>query len=136
MIDKSNFGKYKEYILYIFFGGMTTVVSILSYWIAYYVLFFGNIISNIVSWFLSVLFAFLTNKFYVFESRGDFKTTIRELLSFFACRFSTGLIETAVMILFVDIWKMTAMIVKVFVTLAVIIANYFLSKKMVFMKKN
>ena len=74
---KQRFDKYREIILYLFFGGCTTLVNIVAYYICSRI-GFGTAISTIIAWVLSVLFAYVTNRKYVFEntalSADDFFT--------------------------------------------------------------
>ena len=83
--------KYKFIILYGIFGVLTTVINIGVYGLLYSVLGVSNVLSNVVAWIVSVLFAFITNKLWVFESKSfDFNLLIKELGSFTACRLATG----------------------------------------------
>lgn len=127
--------KYKSSILYLFFGALTTVVNILVYSLAYYILDFNNVSSNIISWILSVLFAFFTNKVFVFKSECGYKKTISELIKFFVCRILSGVFETVMMVVLVDMLFFNALIVKIILTVIVVLANYFFSKKIIFAKK-
>ena len=65
--------KYREFILYLFFGGLTTLVSILSYAFCERVLGLDPLVANIISWVIAVLFAFFVNKAFVFEDEGPRK---------------------------------------------------------------
>ena len=76
MIDKIKelIKKYKFIILYGIFSVLTTIINIGVYGLLYSVLDVSNVISNIIAWIVSVLFAFITNKLWVFESKSfDFK---------------------------------------------------------------
>ena len=64
------YNDYKMPILYIFFGGLTTLVNIATYSLCYYFYHIDNVPSNIIAWVLAVIFAFITNKIYVFESKS------------------------------------------------------------------
>ena len=68
--------KNKEIINYLIFGVLTTVVSFVVYFIFAKVFKIDEVISNVISWFFSVLFAFITNKLYVFESKETGKKTL------------------------------------------------------------
>lgn len=63
--------KYKEIIMYLIFGVLTTAVNIGVYFISAELLHINYLISNGLAWFLSVLFAYLTNRKYVFESKSQ-----------------------------------------------------------------
>ena len=62
--------KYKGILLYLIFGILTTVINMIMYWWCYYSLFISNVVSTIIAWLLAVLFAFVTNKYYVFDSKS------------------------------------------------------------------
>lgn len=125
--------KYKEPILYLVFGGLTTLVNIITYFICYNIASLSNVISTIIAWLLSVIFAFITNKIYVFESKS--KSIIVELASFFICRLGTGILDLGIMYFTVDILNWNALLMKIVSNIIVIILNYIFSKLVIF-KKN
>ena len=128
--------KYKEVINYLFFGGCTFLVSVVSFYLFNKVLFLNEHLSNILSWILAVLFAYITNKTCVFESKTTSKKELlKEISSFFTARLLTLGIEELILLIFVNIFKFDAMIVKIFAQVIVILANYVLSKLFVFKKK-
>lgn len=132
------FKKYKEIILYLIIGGLTTLVNILAYWVFANPLNLHTVLSNILAWVISVLFAYFTNKIFVFESKS-FKRDIflKEFVLFFLSRATTGLIDTGIMYLFIDRLGFTEyeMWIKVASNVIVIILNYVFSKLIVFRKK-
>ena len=128
--------KYKEVINYLFFGGCTFLVSVVSFYLFNKVLFLNEHFSNVLSWILAVLFAYVTNKTCVFESKTtNKKELLKEISSFFTARLLTLGIEELILLIFVNIFKFDAMIVKIFAQVIVILANYVLSKLFVFKKK-
>ena len=128
--------KYKFIILYGIFGVLTTVINIAVYGMVYSVFDVSNVISNIIAWVISVLFAFITNKLWVFESKSfDIKLFMKELGSFTLCRVTTGVLDLGIMFVGVDLLKGPAMILKVVSNVIVIILNYIMSKLFVFKKK-
>ena len=128
--------KYKFIILYGIFGVLTTVINIAVYGIFYSVLDVSNVISNIIAWVVSVLFAFITNKLWVFESKSfNFKLFLTELGSFTVCRVATGVLDLGIMFVGVDLLNGPAIILKVASNIIVIILNYVMSKIFVFKKK-
>ena len=128
--------KYKEIINYLIFGVATTVVSIVSYFIFAKTFNINPIISNIISWFISVLFAYITNRKYVFESKTTGKKEIiKEMISFFSCRIFSGIIDTSIFTVMVEILKINDGIAKIVTQVIVIILNYVLSKLVTFRKK-
>ena len=129
---KEIFLKYKSIILYILFGILTTLVNIFVYF-ACYCLKFSTAESTLTAWILSVLFAYITNRKYVFGSKlSGIKKVFKEVSNFFLSRLSTGLLDLAVMLLFVDILNFNGMFIKVISNIVVIILNYVLSKFLVF----
>ena len=129
--------KYKEPILYIFFGGLTTVASFLSYWVFVDVFHIHYMVSTVLSWIVSVTFAYVTNRKWVFESnaRGA-GAVLKEMLGFYACRIASGIMEMGMMYVGVDLLHINDKGVKLATNVIVIIANYVLSKLIVFRKKS
>ena len=116
--------KYKEVIMYLIFGVLTTVVNIVVYYMMADMLQVHYMISNIVAWFLSVLFAYITNRKYVFESMSN--EIIKEMVSFFGARLATGIMDMAFMWIFVGLGLLPDFVAKVITNVFVIIANYIL----------
>ncbi len=130
---KNMLEKYKSILMYLFFGICTTVINIVTYWMFYISLDFPNVLSTIFSWIISVLFAYITNKLWVFESRSfGKKVLVREIATFFGARFISGIIDLAVMFLFVDMLLFPAMIIKFISNIFVVIFNYVASKVVIF----
>ena len=128
--------KYKFIILYGIFGVLTTAINIGVYSLLYSALGVSNVVSNVIAWILSVLFAFITNKIWVFESKSlAFKTLLLELGNFIICRLATGVLDLGIMFVGVDLLKGPAIILKVVSNALVIVLNYVLSKVFVFKKK-
>lgn len=126
---------YKDYkmpILYIFFGGLTTLINIVVYSLFYYFVKIGNVPSNIVAWGIAVIFAFVTNKIYVFESKNA--SIWYELAKFLACRLGTGLLDLGIMYLSVDVFSLNELIMKIISNVIVIVLNYIFSKVIIFKK--
>lgn len=127
--------KYKEVVLYCIFGGLTTVINIITYFMLSRFFNINYLISNIIAWILSVLFAYITNKIFVFRSKStEFKYVIKELLAFIGCRLFSGLLDIGIMYIFVDIFKFNDFIIKIIANIIVIILNYVFSKVMIFKK--
>ena len=121
-----------EVINYLFIGGCTTIISILSYALFAKVCGLDLVVSNVLSWIVSVLFAYFTNRVIVFNSKN--KNYINEFISFTGSRVITLILDTLLMILFVKTLNMNDMIAKVIVQVVVIIGNYLISKLLVFKK--
>ena len=122
--------------MYLIFGALTTVVNIISYYLAYNVLKIPNVASTVISWVISVLFAFLTNKIFVFESKvKGFKAIFREISAFFVCRLLTGVLDVAIMWISVDIMNWNSFSWKIISNILVMVLNFFTSKILIFKKK-
>ena len=124
--------KNREVIMYLFFGGLTSLISVLLYTFFYFKIGQSNMVSNAISLFFSILFAFLTNRKWVFESANT--SFWRECGSFYLSRLATALMEMAIMYVFVDILLFNNLIMKIISTVIVVISNYILSKFFVFKK--
>lgn len=125
----SIYKKYEEVINYLIFGVLTTVVSIVSYFVFAKLFNINYLVSNIISFILSVLFAFVTNKLYVFKSKNK---VMKELVSFFSSRIFTFFIDMIMMYILVSVLKFDDMISKLITQFVVIVLNYVLSKLFVF----
>lgn len=137
---KKLYEKYKEIILYIVFGVLTTVINIVVYQLLFNIMK-EVIVPTTIGWVLSVLFAFITNKLFVFESKS-FKagTLIREILTFFAARLASYFIDLGIVWLTVEYlgWDYAVLgfqVWKIISNVIVIIVNYVLSKLVIFKKK-
>ena len=125
--------KYKMPLLYLFFGGLTTLINIIAYFICHHISNLTNVTSTVIAWILSVILAFITNKFYVFESKS--KSILFELVSFFTCRLGTGILDLSIMYLTVDVLKWNDLLMKIISNVIVILLNYILSKLIIFKKE-
>lgn len=129
--------KYKQQINYLIFGGLTTLINIVTYIVFYDILALSNLFSNIMAWIFSVLFAYVTNKLWVFESKTNgFSALLKELSSFVGCRLATGVLDIVIMYVGVDILLLSGTLMKLFSNVIVIILNYVLSKILIFSKSN
>lgn len=127
--------RYKDVLIYLIFGVLTTVVNYLVYYLLYNYLDLSATVSNIIAWAASVLFAFLTNKPFVFGSNDwSARTVWPEFWKFTLCRVSSGLLETAFIFLTVDLLHYGGNLMKLIVSIAVVIINYAASKLFVFKK--
>lgn len=130
------FLKYKEVILYLVFGGLTTLVNIVCYAVCARGFHMGTLVSNGIAWVLSVLFAYVTNKIFVFESKTDgVREAVREFVSFIACRAGTGVLDMVVMYVTVDMLGWYDVLMKILSNIIVIILNFVFSKLVIFRKK-
>lgn len=128
--------KYRELLLYGIFGVLTTLINIVVYSLCYERLGISNVASNVAAWILSVLFAFVTNKIWVFDSKStELSVLLREAASFFGCRLATGLLDLAIMYVTVDVMAWNSMLMKCISNVIVIVVNYIASKLVIFAHK-
>ena len=130
--------KYKEIINYLIVGGLTTVVSLATYYACVFTFLDPeNPIqlqaANIISWICAVTFAYFTNRRFVFESKN--KNMLKEAVAFFAARVGTLLMDMGIMFVFVTCLHFNDKIMKLVVQVVVTIANYIFSKFLVFKKE-
>lgn len=128
--------KYKEVLLYLLFGGLTSVVSIIAY--AYFNVAMGlnELIANVISWIIAVTFAFVTNRIWVFavpaRTMMDF---FGQMLSFYGGRVVTLALEEIILYIFISKLEFPSLLIKIIAQVVVIILNYVISKLIVFRKK-
>lgn len=125
----------KELILYVIFGAATTAVNIAAYSVCYNLLSVPNLVANIIAWVLSVAFACITNRKWVFESSAKGLAAARETAEFFGGRLFTGILDSALMYIFVDRLAYNGDYTKIAVNILVIVLNYIISKLLIFRKK-
>ena len=127
--------KYWDILSYLFFGVLTTVVNYVVYLPCYNALGLSAVASNGIAWVVAVAFAYLTNKPFVFKSHDwSAKTVIPELSKFVGCRIGSGLAESLILLLAVDILGWNGNIWKLLTNVLVVILNYIGSKLLVFRK--
>ena len=135
MALKDLYYRYKGVIKYVVFGALTTLLNVIIYYLFYNLLMLPNTLSVIIAWVISVAFAFVTNKLFVFESKSwEAKIATKEALDFVLCRLATGFLEVALMFLLVDILKFNGTLMKLATNIIVIILNYVASKLLIFKK--
>lgn len=127
--------KYWDILAYLVFGVLTTVVNYLVYLPVYNILGLPASVSNMLAWAVAVVFAYLTNKPFVFKSHDwSMKTVIPELTKFVGCRIASGAMETAILFICVDLLNWNGNVWKLLTSVLVVILNYFGSKLLVFRK--
>ena len=125
--------KHWDIVVYLFFGVLTTVVNYLVYLPCFNWLGLSAPFSNGVAWVVAVAFAYLTNKPWVFKSRDwSAKTVVPELGKFVTCRLGSGLLETGILLVTVDMLHWNGNVMKLIVSVLVVIWNYVASKLLVF----
>lgn len=128
--------KYKDMLLYAVFGVLTTLVNIASYWICAYLVGLAVMVSTVIAWVTAVLFAYGTNRKWVFHSEAEGAEAIcKELVYFFTCRLVTGMIDWGCMFVFADVMCFNDVAVKTLANILVILLNYVASKFVIFRHK-
>ncbi len=128
--------KYREVLLYLVFGGLTTVVSLVSFWLCVYPLKLNVLVANVISWICAVTFAYFTNARWVFEARPETRgEKLRQFVSFYAGRLATLGVEELLLLVFVTWLGCNEMLIKLIAQVVVVILNYVISKLLVFRKK-
>lgn len=119
----------KEIISYIIFGILTTVVNIVCFKIGEPI--FNNLlITNVIAWFISVVFAYITNAKFVFSDSKDM--SFKQFLSFTSSRLATLVIETILLYVLLDLVHIDSLVSKIISNIVVIVLNFILSKLLVF----
>lgn len=127
--------RYRDVIVYLAFGVLTTAVNYIVYLPCYNVLGLSGSASNAIAWVGAVAFAYLTNKPFVFQSHDwSAKTVIPELTKFVGCRVGSGVLETAIIFLTVDWLGWNGNVMKLLTSVLVVVLNYIGSKLLVFKK--
>lgn len=144
---KKLFIKYKELITYVIFGVLTTVVNFFAFWL--FTKIFGEafyLVNNAIAWVVGVIFAYITNKLFVFESKSwDLKVVTKEITGFLGARIFSFLVEEGGMFLFITVLglgekSLTILnltitgqfIVKILLAVIVVVMNYVFSKFFIF----
>lgn len=128
--------KHHDIIVYLIFGVLTTIVNFLVYVPLYHYLNVVAALANILAWVVAVAFAFVTNKPFVFKSHDwSSHVVIPELVKFIGSRVFSGLLETAILAITVDMLQWNALIMKIITAVLVVILNYVASRWIVFARK-
>lgn len=131
---KTLYQRYREVINYLFFGVLTTVVNYVTYLVMspFFVL---TTVPTVVAWVLSVLFAYLTNRKYVFCSHSTGRDALKEAGGFVTARVMSGVLDVAIMWVFADCIGFNDLVIKLLSNVVVVVFNYVASKLVVFSKK-
>lgn len=137
MIMINLYKKYKEVINYLIFGVLTTIISLATYYLLTVTIINPNNpvslqIANIISWITGVIFAYITNRKFVFESKNTNKK--KEISKFVLARLITLVMDMLIMLIGVTILKGNDKIIKIISQFIVIVSNYLFSKIIVFKK--
>lgn len=127
----------REGIAYLIFGVLTTAVDYVISNVLFYLTDMPTIPAQTIAWVAAVLFAFVTNKWWVFESHTLVPAEVwREFVSFVACRVATFIFNLAALFIMVDLLGMEFFICKLLISVVVVILNYVFSKILIFTKKD
>ena len=128
--------KYYDILAYLFFGVLTTVVNYIVYLPCYNLLYLSAAVSNVIAWVAAVVFAYLTNKPFVFKSHDwSAKTVIPELTKFVGSRIVSGALETAIIFVTVDWLCWNGNLMTLVTRVLVVVINYIASTLLVFKKQ-
>lgn len=130
------YSKYKEIILYVFFGGLTTLVNFVFYYIFTRFMFLNELWASAFAVILSILFAYVTNRKWVFNSEAQgAKEIFPEMLKFFGGRAFSAVLDVFIIFITVTMLHFNDLIMKIISNIIVIIINYIISKVFVFTRK-
>ncbi|QSS99695.1 GtrA family protein [Pontibacillus sp. ALD_SL1] len=129
-------GKKKELFLYLVFGGLTTLINIIVYAVLESGLGVDYKLATTVAWVAAVVFAFITNKLFVFQSKDtSARTSTREFILFIFFRILSLGVDLGTMILLIDVLSQDSLLSKIVANVFVVIFNYFASKYLIFAEK-
>jgi putative flippase GtrA len=127
--------KYQDKILYLVFGALTTAVNTGVFWLCAHPLGMDALPSTMIAWLVAVIFAYITNRIWVFCSQARGKAIFREILSFYSGRLLTLAMEEGLLLIFVTWLGLGSTLVKTAAQVAVLVGNYLISKFIIFRKK-
>lgn len=122
-------------LMYLVMGGITTAINIVIFWLCNNLLSINYSAATVIAWIFSVLFAYVSNKLYVFESKNmSAKTLFREICSFVGFRLLSLVVDLLVMYISISMFNMNALLAKIIANIVVLIINYAFSKWFIFKK--
>ncbi len=128
--------RYRTFIIYMVFGFLATVLETFLYWLFYEILGISNMVSTVIAIFITITFAFFTNKIFVYQSKEwRLRLVVKELLSFYWFRALTGLFNMGFMYVTVDLLAWWPVGMKAIAAVLVGIMNYLLGLLVIFRKK-
>ncbi|MGG0237123.1 GtrA family protein [Bacillus rhizoplanae] len=128
--------KTKEIFNYLLFGGLTTLVNIVTYYVCATLAGMDYKVATTIAWIVSVLFAYITNKKYVFSSQHtSFAHAMKEFVYFMGFRVLSYFIDLFSMIALVEWLGINDLVSKIIANVIVVVVNYFASKYIIFKKK-
>lgn len=127
------FKKYRDFFVYMIFGAMATIINAGLYALFFQIIQISNVSSTIIAWVITLIFAFFTNKFFVYRSNEKrVKYVIKEFYQFFLCRVLSGIFDVIFMFITVDILSLYPILMKLIAALFVGLINYFGGKLIIF----
>ena len=128
------YDNYQEMVNYVFFGGLTTLVNIIVFFLLDTGLGWPYLIANAIAIVVSILFAYVTNKIWVFQSKTEnFQETFYEFTKFIGFRLLSGLADMATIWVLVDLLIIDSSISKLLTQFIVVVLNYVFSKFFIFL---
>lgn len=130
---KKRYQQYRAVISYLFFGVITTLINIGVFAVLNHYGHWNYQLANIIAWFLSVLFAYITNKIWVFQSKTTTTAGLfKEMGNFFLFRILSLLIDVVILFIGITLLKQNALLIKVIDNVIVVVVNYLVSKVFIF----
>ncbi len=128
----------KEVILYVFFGGVTFFLNMGLFWLMERFTPLHAAYNNAICWVACVVFQFFTNRMWVFEGSASVRGVefVKQLLGFFGGRIFTLILEEAILLVGIELFRLDTMMVKLAGQLVVIVLNYVISKLFIFKPKH
>ena len=133
MINSKIINTKREVVLYIIFGVFTTLVNIISYLLFSKIFGINHLLSNIMAWFFSIVFAYITNRILVFESKNE--NILYEFALFVTGRGLSGILDSLLFYISVIVLMFNDVTSKIVINIIVVIINYILSKEIIFKEK-
>ncbi|MFC6182338.1 GtrA family protein [Lactiplantibacillus daowaiensis] len=129
--------QYQSVIAYLFFGGLTTLVNFVVFWLFNDLIQWPYLISNVMAWLLSVLFAYVTNKLWVFDAATPtLKGLLQEAVSFFGFRLLSLGVDELIMFTGITLLHGNPLLVKLIDQVIVVVLNWFFSKLFIFKQRD
>ena len=129
--------KYSDFILYMIFGAFATAINTAGYWLLYSILGIPNLLSTALALIITIIFAFFTNKIFVYRSKSwKIEVLIKESSGFLICRALTGIFDMLFMFIAVDVLALFPVLMKLIAALLVGLMNYLAGKFLIFKRDN
>ncbi|VDG18848.1 GtrA family protein [Lactiplantibacillus mudanjiangensis] len=129
--------RYQAVLAYLIFGGLTTVINFVAFWLFNNLIQWPYLISNVIAWLLSVLFAYVTNKLWVFDAATPtLKSLLQEAGAFFGFRLLSLGIDELIMFTGISILHGNPLLVKLLDQIIVVVLNWFFSKLFIFKERH